>query len=75
MNELEGPGTLIVAGQQPLSIANFTPVGKLPMDIKSLMDSDLRSALPVLCHAATPLEMNGRAKRWILPHPLRTNSP
>jgi hypothetical protein len=51
MNELETPGTLIVAGRQPLSIANFTRLAKYSTDIKSLTDSELRSH----CHYfATP---------------------
>jgi hypothetical protein len=64
LNERWRLGTLIVAGRQPLSIANFTPVllrlAKYPTRIKFLMDSELRSALPGLCHAATWSEMNGR---------------
>jgi hypothetical protein len=30
------------------------------MDIKSVMGSELRFALPLFCHAATWSEMNGR---------------
>jgi hypothetical protein len=42
-------------------------LAKYSTDIKSLNDSELRSALPLLCHAATWSEMNGAAKKTDVP--------